>query len=75
MHSFAGRFAGSGKVPASISSYPSDERSHHDYLRTWYGRHAMEARFALCAKAGFEVLAPDFQGMPLEERVNVLQRL
>ena len=26
-------------------------------------------------KAGFEVLAPDFQGMPLEERVNVLQRV
>lgn len=26
-------------------------------------------------KAGFEVLAPDFQGMPLEERVNVLQRI
>ena len=25
-------------------------------------------------EAGFEVLAPDFQGMPLEERVNLLQQ-
>ncbi len=26
-------------------------------------------------EAGFEVLAPDFQGMPLEERVNLLQQI
>ena len=26
-------------------------------------------------EAGFEVLAPDFQGMPLAERVNLLQRI
>ena len=40
MPAFIQNLTGSGKTPASISSYWADARIWHDYLRSWNGRFA-----------------------------------